>query len=112
VDRRCLALAAGRIVCAMTDRPAAAAGFTVDPARLHEARAHHDVAAQALEEVARSLAGVAVPTGRPDSAHGCAELLRELSRSLAAAADGARTAGAAVSAAGTVYSVADTAAEL
>lgn len=93
----------------MSDRPAVTTGFLVDPALLHEARAQQDAAAQALEEVARALAGVTVPTGRPDSEHGCAELLRELSRSLAAAGRSARTAGAAVSAAGTAYSAADTA---
>lgn len=94
----------------MSQNRPATAGFAVLPRLLHDARAHHEAAAQALGEVARAVGGLEVPSGRPDSAHGCAELLRQLSLAVNAAAHSTRSAGVAVGAAGTLYSAADAAA--
>ena len=82
-------------------------GYAVVPARLHTARDAHEVAAQALAEVGRSLAGLHVQTGRADTSDACASVLRRLAGALDAAAEGTRRAGAAASAAGTLYSAVD-----
>lgn len=91
----------------MSTSPIGPRTFAVVPARLHAARSSQEVGAQVLAEVARAVGGLDVPTGRSDTADGCADLLHELSVSLRAAVVDLRRAGAAVSAAGTRYTVVD-----
>ena len=106
------AAVAGRIVAAMsTAAPGPViGGFAAVPAHLHATRPGEERAAQALAEVARSLTDLSLPTGRADTGSAGAELLRQLSLAVHAAAVTTQDAGSLLGSAAALYAAVDRAA--